>query len=275
MSQTLKEYMTEPYNKIIDDTTPLDETMQISEFLQELDQTQKRTNFTSPAHYKSLASKPHGLIALKTVFDPDLCYDEEGHPEEFVDDLNDFLEAYGDWEVTETDNGDNTYNYAANIEADINVNQVTIANPNSNTFESKDLAFMKVNTGVDPRAGYTDNVIVIFNNDYGEHYDATLFWNTSFTVATGTFNYNNENYFFDFHCRLNEDSYYVTISADNFDKIVNVLDDEFDPADFDDDFDIEESASIKQCLQNLMNKLLKGDQKIEKFELKYISECDD
>lgn len=276
MSQTLREYMTEPYSKVIDNTTLLDETMPLSEFLQELDHTQKRTNFASPAHYKPLTTKPHGLITLKSVFDPELCYDETGHPEEFVDNLNEFLDIYGDWEVTESDDGDNTYNHAANIEADINFNQVTIVNPSSDTFDSKDLLFMSVNTGIDPRAGYTDNVIAIFNNDSGEHYNVTTFWwNITFTIATGTFSYNNEKYFFDFHCQLGTDNYFVTISTDDFDKMVSALDDEFDPADFDDDFDIEDPESVKKCLQNLMNKSLKENHKIEKFELKYISECDD
>lgn len=268
MVQTLKQLMDKNRNNVVT----------ITDFRQALNEAQKQDSFASVTKTKPLANKAHGLITLDSVFDPELCFDEDGHPEEFVDDLDDFLDEYGNWEVTEQENGDNTYNYMSPVETDINMNQITIVNPDTDDYESKDICFFKVNTGIDPRAGYTDCVIAIFNNDLGEHYNATMFWNLSFNVITGSFLYGDTKFFYDFNAKLGDDSYELTFSPENiddYDKLSAIIDNYYNPTDYNDGFEATDPTSVKKTLNDLINDLLDNDTKIQDFKLNYLSENDD
>lgn len=265
MSQTLNEYLNEPYS-LSDDISLLDETTTISDFLKKLQSMKGQASFANYFATRPITSKPHGYITLPSIFDPKNCYDEEGHPKYFVDDLHKFLEKYGDWEVT-NESGDNTYNYNSPVEDYINMLQVTIANPNSVAFESLDLVFMKVGLALDPRGGYSDNVIAVFDNDYEDHYNATAFGLIRYDLASGSFTYNHQQYEYNFEGTIADEGLYLTISPSDGD-LPDALDDEFDVY-----VDLAEADDVKETLLNTMNESFNQQEKaISNFKIEYDSE---
>ena len=269
MSQTLKEYLTAPYSAIYRDSV-LDSVMPISEFRKALAAPMKgQASWTSTRYTKPISEKPQGYITLESVFDPKNCYDEDGHPEYFVDDLDAFIKKYGNWEVTE-ENGDNTYNYNSPVEDPININQVTIVNPNSKAFESKDLDFMSVNLSLDVRGNYSDSVIAVFDNDSGEHYSATAFFLIRFDIVGGDFIYHNKKYTYGFQASLSDEDLFLTISPNEGDL----------PAELDDEFTVFCDTSSKEDIQNVLEKTLAdafddNQAKIDQLTVEYYSEMMD
>lgn len=269
MSQTLKEYLTAPYSNIYSDSV-LDNVMPISEFRKALAAPMKgQESWTSTRYTKPISEKPQGYITLESVFDPKNCYDEDGHPECFVDDLDAFIKKYGNWEVTE-ENGDNTYNYCSPVEDPININQVTIVNPNSKTFESKDLDFMSLNLSLDVRGNYSDSVIAVFDNDLGEHYSATAFFLVRFDIVGGDFIYHDKKYTYGFQASLGDEDLFLTINPDEDDL----------PTELDDEFTVFCDATSKKDIQDVLEKTLAdafndNQAKIDQLTVEYYSEMMD
>lgn len=258
--QTLKEYLTEPD---YDGSTLLDDIMTITDFNHQLTSLKGQKSFANPTLTRPITTKPHGYITLPSIFDPQNCYQEDGHPESFVDDLPAFLQTYSNWEVTDIE-GDNTYNYNSPVEDYINMTRVTIVNPNVDAFTSKDLMFLRVGLGLDPRGGYSNSVIAIFDNDLGEHYDATMFGNVPFDLISGSFIYNQTQYEYIIEGTLANEESLLNISQSNGNLPVE-LDDQFevflDGADTDD---------LKDTLTKTMNNAFNRQHKIEQLSIEYL-----
>lgn len=266
-NQTLQAYLTEPYSAT-DTSCVLDDVITISQFLKELPTTKGQKSFTDMIGTDPINKKPHGLITLDSIFDPKNCYQEEGHPESFVDDINDFLDQYGNWEVTET-SGDNTYNYNSPVEDYVNMNQITIVNPDSEAYESKDIVLMSAGLSLDPRGGYTDDVIAIFDNDLDEHYDSQGFLMTRFELIDGSLNHAGHKYNYGIQSTMSNESYFLDLNEDNF-NTPDALTDEFEI-----NFDPDDPLDMKNAIQNALNEALDEKHEVTNLTTEYLSEMQD
>src|SRR5699024_7036122 len=166
-----------------------------------------------------ISQPPRGFITLDSILDPENCYQEEGHPQAFIDDnLDEFLKVYGDWEVNNV-SYDNTFNYYSLIETDLEMDTVTIVNPYGIAFESLDLMFISASLSKDSRGGYTDNVIAVFDNDLGEHYNSNGFKGLNYDLVEGSFKHNKIKHNFVISGRINSEQ--VTIKIEGLDESSN------------------------------------------------------
>lgn len=125
----------------------------------------------------------NGLISCYDLFDLMSDYSEP------VQDVQEFLEEYGDLEVLE-DKYDNTYNYNGPLDNCINFGVFDLENDQT-------LVTMSVCLGLDPRSGYTKQVAFIFESEY----DFLEAFATNFTLV-------------DFEISVNGQSYYGSFSAE-------------------------------------------------------------
>ena len=267
-TQTLKEYLTEPYSAT-DQSCLLDEVTTISQFRHDLKDIKSQASFASTRLTDPIAKAPRGYITLESIFNPKNCYDEEGHPESFVDNLDAFMDQYGAWEVSETA-GDNTYNHCSPVEDYVNMNQVTIVNPDSEGFESKDLLFLSAGLGLDPRGGYTDSVIAIFDNDLDGHYNSDSFLIVRFDVISGSFTYYGKTFNYDVEATMADEDYFVNIYPDSDD------DSALYPDDLNNEhivnFDGSDKKEIKTALNDIMDQAYDSKDLIENLSVEYTSE---
>ena len=259
MPQTLKEYLTEPYSAV-DTSCLLDDCTTISNFRKSLSEIKGQASFASTMLTKPIHQEPRGYITIDSVLDPESCYQEDGHPEVFVDDLDNFIKKYGDWEVNETD-GDNTYNYMAPVEDDLSLNRITIVNPEGRSFESKDLLLISASLSLDPRGNYTEAVIAIFDNDDGEHYDATAFGMVEYTLVDGSFVLGND----PLKDKTIEFSISGTLANDSVHLTLYDPDNEF-VEDYEAPADLTESEDITNMVKDALKE---NDQPTEICNLKY------
>lgn len=173
----------EPY-KLINHIVPM------QKWYHEILKRDGQASFANLAKRRPIANEPQGYITLKSFFDPTNeggFYDSQ--PEEWMNDLNCFMQEYGNWKIDEDSIVyDNTYNAQGNIEDNIDYQMITIANPNGIAYESRDLLLMRCSVSLDPRGYYTDYCMAIFDNSTNTtdlHYQATAFLNRNFTVMNG------------------------------------------------------------------------------------------
>lgn len=77
---------------------------------------------------------------------------------EVVNDFGNFLEEFGSLEVVD-EKADNTYNYSGYLDHYLNFTILELEN-------DQVLVSLAVGTGLDPRYGYTKNVLMIFDDEY-------------------------------------------------------------------------------------------------------------
>lgn len=119
----------------------------------------------------------NGLISTYDLFDLMSDYSEP------VQDVQEFLDEYGDMEVLE-DKYDNTYNYNSPIDNYIEFGTFDLENDQT-------LVTMSVCLGLDPRAGYTKQVCFIFDDEYA-FLDAM---STDFALASFEFTVKGKSYY--------------------------------------------------------------------------------
>ena len=143
--QTLKEYLTKPYSNT--DTTSLwDDCISINRFYQELPEMQGQASFANYFKTRNIVKAPRGYVTLKAFFDPKNVGNFDGQVEAWMTDKNKFMQNYDNWKVDSAmRESDNTYNYQGLIEDDLAFNRITIVNPDSRVFESKDLLLLRAN----------------------------------------------------------------------------------------------------------------------------------
>lgn len=262
-----KEYMTDPISAT-DTSTMRDETIGIAKFRQMLKEAKGQASFASPSLTRPIAQAPHGYITLLSIFDPENCYQMDGHPECFVENVDQFIQQYADWEVTyDNELGDNTYNYDSPVEDYINMQTITIVSPDTQSYHSKDIMFLSAGLGLDPRGGYTENVMAVFDNDLGEHYDMQSFGFNRYDVMDGTFDYHNHHFNFSASAELANESYFVNLGLDD------------DSENFDDEYEINcdgaDQDDLKAALNDLMDDLYDGHHELTNLKVQYISEAND
>lgn len=262
-----KNYMTDPISAT-DTSTMRDETIGISEFRQMLKEAKGQASFASPSLTRPITQAPHGYITLLSVFDPKNCYQMDGHPECFVENVDQFIQQYADWEVIYDDEmGDNTYNYDSPVEDYINMQRVTIVNPAAHGYESKDIMFLSAGLGLDPRDGYTENVMAVFDNDLGEHYDAESFGFNRYDVMDGEFDYHDRHFDFSASAELASESYFVNLGLND------------DSENFDDEYEINcdgaDQDDLKAALNDLIDDLYDSHYEITNLKVQYMSEAND
>lgn len=119
----------------------------------------------------------NGLISAYDLFDVLADYSEP------VQDVQGFLDEYGDMEVLE-DKYDNTYNYDSPLDNYINFSMFDLENDQT-------LVTLSVGLGLDPRGGYTKQVAFIFDDEYA-FLDAM---STNFTLASFEFTVKGKSYY--------------------------------------------------------------------------------
>lgn len=262
-----KAYMTQPLSAT-DTSTMRDDTIGITQFRQMLKEAKGQASFASPTLTKPIAQAPRGYITLLSIFDSQNCYQMDGHPECFVENVNHFIEQYANWEVTISDElGDNTYNYNSPVEDYINMQRITIVNPAAHGYESKDIMFLSAGLDLDPRGAYTKNVMAVFDNDLGEHYDAESFGFMRYDVMDGEFDYHDRHFEFSASATLADESYSINLGlsddSENFDDAYELT---CDGADQDE---------LKETLNDLLDDLYDGHHELTNLKVQYISEAGD
>lgn len=262
-----KAYMSEPLSAT-DPSTLRDDTVGIAQFRQMLTEAKGQDNFASPSLTRPITQQPQGYITLLSIFDPRNCYQMEGHPECFVENVDHFIAQYADWEVMISDElGDNTYNYNSPVEDYIQMQRVTIVNPNAHGYESKDLMFLSAGLGLDPRGAYTEKVMAVFDNDFGQHYDAESFGLIRYDVMQGEFDYYERHFEFSASSTLTDESYAINLGladdSENFDDVYELT---YDGADQDE---------LKAALNDLLDDLYDGHHELTNLNVQYLSEAND
>lgn len=126
-------------------------TKSFKEFMQDFSGLEYQKDFASNETIKH-ALHSNGLISTYDLFK---TVAEYGEP---VQDVQEFLEEYGELEVLE-DKYDNTYNYNGPVDNCINFSTYDLENDQT-------LVTMSVCLGLDPRSGYSKQVAVVFDDEY-------------------------------------------------------------------------------------------------------------
>lgn len=185
MTQTLDEYLHQNQGNVVEKYYLINHVMPITDWLQMVLHAQGQASWANLNETQPIADKPRGCITIKSFFNPDWIGGYfDGQPEEYVDNLDNFILNYGKWEVTDVKR-DNTYNWTAPIEDYIDYTRITVANPDVREFDSKDILLFRCGLGLDPRDDYTDYGIAIFDNQTGDHYNEEAYWSRNFNVANG------------------------------------------------------------------------------------------
>lgn len=134
-------------NQIINEN----ETQSFSKFMQEFSGLEYQKSFANFTRTKHPVHR-NGLISSFDLFN-DIA--SSGEP---VDDIPEFLEEYGEFEVLQ-DKHDNTYNYMGYCDNYINFSTYELEN-------DQVLATLAIGLGLDPRGGYTDSIAIVFDDEY-------------------------------------------------------------------------------------------------------------
>lgn len=194
----------------------------------------------------SLNNTPKGLISLTDFFDEDNQGDFDGEMESVVNNLDDFIEEYGNW-TTDPDETvyDNTYNYMGQIASPVDFMIIQIVNPNSRAYEAKDLLLMKVCLDSDVRGGYTEYVGALFDADIdnGDHYKALSFLSRRFNVFGCDIEINGVKYALSVDATAMQDTQDISIISDD------------NKEDYEDDshaIDLDEKDDILDAISEIM-----------------------
>lgn len=121
-------------------------------FMQNYDNIEYQKSFVSWSGMK----RPRYVEGLVSAYD--LLNELANASVEVVNDFNDFMKEYGSLEVV-SEKGDNTYNYNGHLDHYLNFNVLELES-------DQVMVSLAVGTGLDPRYGYTRNIIMIFDNEY-------------------------------------------------------------------------------------------------------------
>lgn len=174
--------------------------------------------YQSIAKNNVLNDTPKGLISLMDFFDENNQGDFDGEMESVVNNLDKFIEEYGNW-VTDPDEVicDNTYNYMGQIASPVDFVIIQMVNPNSRAYEAKDLLLMKVCLDSDVRGGYTEYVGALFDadTDNGGHYKALSFLSRRFNVFNCDMEINGVKYTVSVDATAMQDTQDISIISDD------------------------------------------------------------
>ena len=120
-------------------------------FMKEYGDIEYQASFSSWSGKKN-PKRTDGLVSTY-----DLLEELANASAETADNFDVFLEDYGDLEVV-SEKGDNTYNYNGFLDHYINFNVLYLENDQM-------LVSLAVGTGLDPRYGYTKNVLMVFDDE--------------------------------------------------------------------------------------------------------------
>lgn len=151
-------------------------TKSFKEFMQDFGKLEYQESFESNRTIKHDLHS-NGLISTYDLFK---TVAEYGEP---VQDVQEFLEEYGELEVLE-DKYDNTYNYNGPVDNYINFSEYDLENDQT-------LVTMSVCLGLDPRSGYTKQVAFIFDDEY----DFLEALDTNFSLIDFEFTVNGKSYY--------------------------------------------------------------------------------
>lgn len=135
----------------VKDVISQENTQSFKDFMQEfsgLEYQKSFANFTTTKH----PMHRNGLISTFDLFN-DLASSGEQ-----IDNIPEFLEEYGQFEILE-DKYDNTYNYSGYLDEYVNFSTYELENDQM-------LVTLAIGLGLDPRGGYTDNVAIVFDDEY-------------------------------------------------------------------------------------------------------------
>lgn len=255
---TLKEVLKN--ENVLDDILPADQ------FKKMLTTQQVQSSFTSYTLDTPLTNKARGLITMPEVFNDFSGIDYDAEP---VNDVKKFVEKYGNWVVTDT-MSDNTYNYCAPTEDYINYTVLTIDKPdnfedddiyNGLNCDSLNVVFFQCGVNLDPRGGYTKYMIALFDNDMGGNYKVAEWFNKSYQIVGGSFNYNNRAYNFGLDGSLNSDTLDIYICSDD-DNNYNEYDDNVC-------VDTTDKDNIKDAIIETIKNSDNNDVKIDNLKIEY------
>lgn len=129
----------------------MENTINFKDFMQNYDGLEYEKSFSNNQVVKKpLRSK--GLISAYDVLDNLSEYGEA------VNNIEDFLEEYGDLEILQ-DSYDNSYNYNGYLDRYINFSVFELENDQT-------LVTLAVGLGLDPRGGYTEKIALVFEDEY-------------------------------------------------------------------------------------------------------------
>lgn len=205
----------------------------------------------------ALNDAPKGLIPLMDFFDEENQGDFEGEMESVVNNLDDFIEEYGNW-TTDPDEAvyDNTYNYMGQIASPIDFAIIHMVNPNSRAYEAKDLLLMKVCLNSDVRGGYTEYVGALFDSDIdnGDHYQALSFLSRRFNVFNCDMKINGVKYIVSVDATAMQDTQDISIISDDNEE--DYEDDSYAEEEYEDDsyaIDLDDKDDIAHAISEIMD----------------------
>lgn len=138
----------------------------------------------------------HDLRTNGLISTYDLLNELSANSTETVNDVEEFISEYGNLEILQ-DSYDNTYNYNGYLDRYVEFNTFELEN-------DQFLATFSVGLGLDPRAAYTKQVALVFENDY----DIMESLDTQFELLDFEFTANGKRYYGGFDgSALNEFGY--------------------------------------------------------------------
>ena len=244
-NMTFNEYNKE-YDFLID-------AVGFNKFIKEVKTLKKSFSYNEPNKKVLVSQQPNGLITLKSIFKRNNldCY---GVP---VDNVKNFKNAYANWRVID-EKMNNTCNVDAPVESDLAYDVLTLENPVNGRYI--DVVLFSFCTSLDVRGSYSDDCIIVFDNEYKKHVELGEFLSDYYNLANGSFSVNNVVYNFNIEGCLNDDAENISIS-DN--KNVNI-EDCFSGCDLDDKEQFFEDLSMFLDDENI-----KGA--IKDFKINYTS----
>lgn len=246
MMKTFEQYNKE-YEFLID-------AVGFKKFVNEVKTLKKSFSYAEPNKKVMVSQQPHGFITLKSIFTRKnfACY---GVP---VDSVSNFKKDYANWLVVD-ENSNNTCNFDAPIESNLAYNILTLENPVNDRYI--DIVLFSFCTSLDPRGSYSDDCIIIFDNEYKKHVELDEFLNNYYNLANGSFKVNNVTYTFNLQGCLTDDVENITISDNedaNIDSCVSAS-------------DLDDKEQFKEDLNLLLddNNSIRGA--IKDFKINYAS----
>lgn len=257
--------------EVLDRENILDDILSADQFRKMLTTQKVQGSFASYDLNTPLTTKARGLITMPEVFNSfhGIAYDADT-----VNDVKKFLNDYGTWTVSET-MGDNTYNYCAPAEDYINTDILTIVKPDNYTDNDPysgtncdciDVVLFSCGVSLDPRGGYTQYMIALFDNDSNDHYRMAEWFNKSYDLVSGSFNYNNKAFNFGIDGSLNSETVEIFIDAEDKNDYTSYFDDS-------QCVDTTEPDDIKDALKEIMEDNVDDNKDAKIDSLKINFEC--
>lgn len=265
------DYENKTLKEVLKNENILDDILSADQFRKMLTTQKVQGSFASYDLNTPLTTKAHGLITMPEVFNNfhGIDYDADT-----VNDVKKFLNDYGTWTVSEA-MGDNTYNYCSPAEDYINTDILTIVKPDNYTDNDPysgtdcdciDVVLFSCGVSLDPRGAYTQYMIALFDNDSNDHYSTAEWFNKSYDLVSGSFNYNNKAFNFEIDGSLNSETVEIFIDAE--DK--NVYTSYFDDSQC---VDTTEPDDIKDALKEIMEDNVDDNKDAKIDSLKIDLEC--